>query len=74
MRSSRAALVAAGTAVVLAVYEFIAILTKTESIPTITEFIQDLPEPAELGIVSSVMLWLAWHFGWFAKLLRLMGR
>lgn len=72
MRSSRTALGAAVTAVLLAVYELLAIATN--STPTITEFIEARPAWFELVSVGGLMAWLAYHFGWFARLLKLLGR
>lgn len=71
IKSSLTATIAAILAVLLAIYEAFAVVLGGV---TITDFIESLPEWAELGIVGGLMAWLALHFGWFADLMKLLGK
>lgn len=71
IKSSLTATIASVLAVILAIYECAAVVLGGT---TITDFIESLPEWGEIAIVGGLMAWLALHFGWFAKLLQLLGK
>lgn len=71
IKSSLTATIASVLAVILAIYECLAVVLGGV---TITDFIEGLPEWAELGIIGGLMAWLALHFGWFANLMKLLGK
>lgn len=69
MRRSTTAAVASLLAALLAVYEALAITLNVG--PTITEIVESWPETIEFAVLGALMVWLAWHFGWLARLFQL---
>jgi hypothetical protein len=71
MKTSKAAFVAASIAVILVIYEWLAVVFNV--VPTITEILET-NEWLEFGVFAALFIWLAHHFKWIGDLLKLLGK